>query len=65
MQYMWTGEIVAGGEGPRILAVGANGTFLFPVELITKEQPVLSMHLIGLNANGKAYMLDKIVRLTK
>jgi hypothetical protein len=65
MQYMWTGEIVAGAEGPRVLAVGSYGTFEFPLDLIQKEPAVLSLHLIALNANGKAYMLDKVVRLTK
>lgn len=65
MQYMWTGEIVAGVEGQRVLAVGSYGTFEFPLDLIQKEPAVLSLHLIGLNANGKAYMLDKVVRLTK
>ncbi len=65
MQYMWTGEIVAGTEGARVLGVGAYGTFEYPLELIQREPAVLSLHLIALNANGKAYMLDKVVRLTK
>ena len=65
MQYLWTGEIVADTDGPRVLAVGSYGTFEFPLDLIQREPAVLSLHLIALNANGKAYMLDKVVRLTK
>ena len=49
----------------RILAAGSYGTFPFPLELIRKEPAVLRINLIGLNANGKAYSLDKVVRLTK
>jgi hypothetical protein len=65
MQYVWTGEIVADDEGVRVLATGAWGTFNFPVELIRKEPAILRLNLIGLNANGKAYSLDKVVRLAK
>ncbi len=29
MQYVWSGEVVADGQGPRVLAIGDDGTFRF------------------------------------
>ncbi len=65
MQYMWVGEIVAEGEGTRLLATGAKGTFVFPVDLIQSEPAVLNLRLYGMNANGKVYELNRVVALKK
>src|ERR1700733_12573008 len=65
MQYVWIGEIVADGEGYRILATGASGSFVFPLQLIRREEPVLNLRIVGMNANGKVYELDKVFALTK
>jgi hypothetical protein len=63
MQFVWYGEVVAGGEGARILAVGSNGNFKFPKELIKQPGSTLSLRLQAINANGKAYEIDKVYRL--
>jgi hypothetical protein len=65
MQYVWIGEIVADGEGYRILATGASGSFVFPLQLIRREEPVLNLRIVGMNANGKVYELDKVFALKK
>jgi len=65
MQYVWVGEIVASGEGARILATGASGSFVVPAELIRREDPSLHLRILGMNANGKVYELDKVFALKK
>ncbi len=64
MQYVWWGEVVAGGEGARLLGVGSFGNFTLPNELLKDPGSVLNLRLLAINANGKAYELDKIYRLT-
>lgn len=65
MQYMWIGEIVAAGEGTRLLATGSKGTFAFPLDLIRKEPAVLNLRLYGMNANGKVYERTQVMALKK
>ncbi|HEX4227685.1 MAG TPA: DUF5060 domain-containing protein [Bryobacteraceae bacterium] len=65
MQYVWSGEVVADGQGPRVLAVGANGTFQFPANLIQHFPANLTLRLMAINANGKAYEIDKVYQLTQ
>jgi hypothetical protein len=65
MSYLWTGEVAAGGQGFRVLATGAQGTLRIP-RGITREFPaVMNVRLVGLNANGKAYSIDRVYRLTE
>jgi len=64
MQFVWWGEVVAGGAGPRLLGVGSSGNFTIPKYLIKNPGAVLNLRLLAINANGKAYELDKIYRLT-
>jgi hypothetical protein len=64
MQYVWWGEVVAGGAGPRVLALGANGTFTLPAELAATPGSDLNLRVLAINAFGKAYELDKVYRLT-
>jgi hypothetical protein len=65
MQYMWTGEVVADGEGPRVLAYGASGTFAFPPNLIKKRPAILNIRVNAINANGKAYLFEKAYQISK
>ncbi len=63
MQFAWWGEVVMGGAGVRLLGVGSFGNFTFPKELIQQPGSTLNLRLLAINANGKAYELDKIYRL--
>ena len=64
MQYVWWGEVVANGEGPRVLGLGPKGNLT--VDKLLVKQPDASLHLkvLAINANGKAYELDRVYRLT-
>ncbi len=64
MQYVWWGEVVAGGEGARLLGLGSSGNFTIPKELLKERGSTLNIRLLAINANGKAYELDKVYRLT-
>ena len=63
MQYAWWGEVVAGGAGARLLGVGPSGTLAIPKSL-AQPGAILSLRLEAINANGKAYELDRVYRLT-
>jgi hypothetical protein len=65
MQYMWTGEVIADGEGPRVLALGASGTFTFPPHLIKTRPALLTIRLDAINANGKAYLFEKVYQINQ
>ena len=62
MQYVWWGEIIAGGQGARLLGTGASGTFQLPNEL-RQPDASLNVRVFAINANGKAYELDQVYRL--
>jgi hypothetical protein len=64
MQYIWWGEVVAGGEGARVLGLGSNGNFTIPPGLIKGPGANLNLRVQALNANGKAYEINKVYRLT-
>lgn len=64
MQYVWWGEVVAGGEGARLLGLGPSGNFTIPKEFLREQGSTLNVRLFAINANGKAYELDKVYRLT-
>ena len=64
MQFVWWGEVMSGAsEGPRLLGTGASGTFTVPNEWIKEPGSTLNLRLEAINANGKAYELDKVYRL--
>jgi len=64
MMWLWTGEVAADGEGYRVLATGAKGSFTVPD--IAKNYPaVLNLRLYGMNGNGKVYALDRALQLSK
>ncbi|MBV9303698.1 MAG: DUF5060 domain-containing protein [Acidobacteriaceae bacterium] len=64
MQFVWWGEIVPGDRGVRLLGAGPSGTFSVPQELIQPGSESLNIRLFAINANGKAYELDKVYRLS-
>jgi Domain of unknown function (DUF5060)/Protein of unknown function (DUF4038) len=63
MQYVWWGEIVASGEGARVLAIGPAGTLNIPKVLVKQPSSTLNMRVLAINANGKAYEVDQVFRL--
>jgi hypothetical protein len=65
MTYLWTGEASVDGRGSRVLGTGAPGTFVIPASIATNYPAVLSIHLTALNANGKAYSVDRVYQLNK
>jgi len=65
MQYVWTGEVVNDGEGARILGLGASGALDLPRDLAARFPAVLNVRVMAINANGKAYALDKVYRLVE
>lgn len=63
MQYAWWGEVVASGQGLRLLALGSKGTLSIPSELKTALGATLHLRLLAINALGKAYELNRVYRL--
>ena len=59
----WTAEVVLDGEGFRIAGTGREGTLHIPREIVHKLPGTLSLRVSILNANGKAYAIDKVYRL--
>jgi hypothetical protein len=64
MQFVWWGEVVPGDQGARVLGVGSFGNFTVPPELLKPGAQTLSLRLHAINANGKAYELDKVYGLS-
>jgi hypothetical protein len=65
MMWLWTGESAADGQGYRILATGQKGTMQPDPGLAKNFPAVLHLRLLGMNANGKVYALDRTYQLTK
>jgi hypothetical protein len=59
----WTAEVVLDGEGFRVAGTGSQGTLHIPKEIVHKLPGTLSLRVSILNANGKAYAIDKVYRL--
>jgi len=59
----WTAEVVLDGEGYRVVGTGSEGTLHIPKEIVRKLPGTLSVRVSILNANGKAYAIDKVYRL--
>ena len=59
----WTAEVVLDGEGFRVAGTGSEGTLHIPKEIVHKLPGTLSLRVSILNANGKAYVIDKVYRL--
>jgi hypothetical protein len=65
MQFVWWGEVVAGGQGARLLGVGSFGNFTLPPDLLKQPDSALNLRLLAINANGKAYELDKVYAVAR
>jgi len=65
MMFLWCGEAVADGRGFRVLGTGSSGVFVVPANIAASSPAVLSVHLMGLNALGKAYTMDRVYQLNK
>jgi hypothetical protein len=59
----WTAEVVVDGEGFRVAGTGRDGTLHIPASIVHKLPAVVSVRVSILNANGKAYAVDKVYRL--
>jgi hypothetical protein len=65
MMFLWSGEVVSDGRAFRVLGTGSQGTFVMPASIAANFPAVLSVHVAALNANGKAYTLDRVYQLNK
>lgn len=64
MMYLWTGEVPGDSRGFRVLGTGAAGTFTIGPEFLGgKTDGVVAVRLVGLNALGKAYVVDKVYQV--
>lgn len=63
MLYLWTGEVAADGQGYRVLGTGKEGTLKIPKDLAKSYPAVLNIRVAALNANGKAYAIDRVYTL--
>jgi hypothetical protein len=59
----WTAEVAADGEGYRVIGTGREGTLKVPASIVKNLPAVLSLHANIVNANGKAYLVDRIFKL--
>lgn len=59
----WTAEVPLDGEGYRVVGTGREGTLAIPGSLANRYPAVMSLHMMLLNANGKAYALDRVYKL--
>lgn len=60
----WTAEVPTDAEGYRVIGTGREGTLKVPASIVKNFPAVLSLHANIVNANGKAYSVDRIFRLT-
>ncbi len=59
----WTAEVSADGAGYRVIGTGREGTLKVPASIVKNLPAVMSLHANIVNANGKAYLIDRIFRL--
>jgi hypothetical protein len=63
MTFLWLAEVPADGEGHRVAAIGTEGKFQVPKEILRTIPGILGVRLYGMNANGKVYVIDKAVSI--
>ncbi|MBM3764426.1 MAG: DUF4038 domain-containing protein [Acidobacteria bacterium] len=63
MQFLITGEVTSNGQGYRVMGTGASGTLKIPPGLQKQLPGVLLLRVSALNANGKAYAIDRVFKL--
>jgi hypothetical protein len=65
MMWLWTGESAADNQGYRVLATGQQGTLQPPAGLAKNYPAVLHIRLVGMNANGKIYQVDRTCQVAQ
>jgi hypothetical protein len=65
MQYLITADVPTEPQGMRVIATAPNGSLVIPPSIATKFPAVLNIRVAGMNANGKVYFIDRVVRLLK
>lgn len=65
MQYHISVDVPTEPQGLRIVGADAKGNLIIPAGVATKFPAVLNLRVTGMNANGKVYALDRVVRLTQ
>lgn len=65
MMYLWTGEVATEGQGFRVLGTGRDGTLAIPKGYVKRFPAVLNLRVTALNANGKAYVVDRVYTVTE
>jgi hypothetical protein len=65
MMWLWTGESAADNQGYRVLAIGQKGSMRPPAGIAKNYPAVLHLRLLGMNANGKVYALDRTCQLNQ
>lgn len=63
MRYLWLGEVAADGQGARVLGTGEKGMLRVPKSIVRGKDPLLNLRVLGMNAYGKVYAVERIVRL--
>ncbi|MEZ5356936.1 MAG: DUF5060 domain-containing protein [Bryobacteraceae bacterium] len=62
MLYLWTVESTADGRGYRVIGDTIGGSFRVPPGIAARFPTVMNLRLYGINANGKVYALDRIIK---
>jgi len=65
MLYEWTAEVTADGRSYRVVGTGATGTLNIPADIARTYPAALHLRVLGMNALGKVYALDRNYTLTK
>lgn len=59
----WTGEVATDDQGYRVVGRGREGTMDIPKSVTNHLPAVVAVRASVVNANGKAYFVDKVYRL--
>jgi hypothetical protein len=65
MFYEWTGEVTVDNRSYRVIGTGADGTLRIPANIAREYPAALHIRILGMNALGKVYALDRNYTLTK
>jgi hypothetical protein len=65
MLYEWTGEVTVDNRSYRVIGTGAGGTLQIPANIARDYPAALHIKILGMNALGKVYALDRNYTLTK
>jgi len=60
---VWTAELTTGADGGRVVGTGREGTLQLPASFGERLPAVMSLRAAFLNANGKAYVIDRAFKL--